>query len=57
MNELHGVDIHNNGCFNSIIDLVLNTFNEKEDDEVYSLEDCGTSFDNGWFNAWDHGWV
>jgi hypothetical protein len=47
MNELHGVDIHNNGCFNSIIDLVLNTFNEKEDDEVYSLEDCGTSFDNG----------
>ncbi len=48
MNELHGVDIHNNGCSIFIIDLVFNTSDEKEDDEVYSLEDYGTSFDNGW---------
>jgi cytidylate kinase len=47
MNEFHGVDIHNNGCSISIIDLVLNMSNEKENDEVHSLEDYGTSFDNG----------
>jgi hypothetical protein len=47
MNEFHGINIHNNGCYISIIDLVFNTFDEKEDDEVYNLEDCGTSFDNG----------
>lgn len=47
MNELHGVDTHNNGCSISIFDLVLNMSNEMENDEVYCLEDYGTSFDNG----------